>query len=241
MIHWIERDLARHIGVERPIYGLSFGLASDTGRGSVVMPGTIEDLAAHYISEMRALQREGPYYLIGHSAGGVVAYEMAQQLMQRGQQVALLGLLDTYAPAAPTRGGDLPLNQVIKNVLTHSPIKLAQYSISIAREKITKIAPVRKFLMHDSTLPAVLRLRLINSFINNYKPKPFGGKINFFKSMIPPATLRRAPPPPLELAWQTLAMGGFEIHEIPGDHMEIVKNPLAVMTAAKVLHSLADG
>ena len=57
--------------------------------------GAIEDMAARYITEMRAVQPFGPYYLCGYSMGGWIAYEMAQQLLAAGQEVALLGIFDT--------------------------------------------------------------------------------------------------------------------------------------------------
>jgi thioesterase domain-containing protein len=55
---------------------------------------TIEAMAAHYLAEIRAVQPEGPYFLGGFSAGGTIAFEMAQQLYASGQQVALLAIID---------------------------------------------------------------------------------------------------------------------------------------------------
>jgi len=234
MVHWIERDLARHIGAQRPIYGLSFGLAVETGHGPPPMPETVPDLAAHYIKEMRTLQPQGPYYLVGHSAGGVVAYEMAQQLLGQGQAVAFLGLLDTYAPRAPTRGDTLRLPQVLRNIVSAPINVLFEYGVAILREQASKIGPIRQLLMRGEALPTVLRLRLVNAFINTYDPNPYEGKVDFFKSLRPPRMIRHAPPPPLELGWQGLAKGGLAIHEIDGDHMEIVRDPLAANTAAKI-------
>jgi thioesterase domain-containing protein len=239
MVHWIERELARHIGEERPIYGLSFGLASDTGQGSTPMPDTLEDLATHYIDEMRAVQAHGPYYLIGHSAGGVVAYEMAQQLSAAGESIAFLGLLDTYAPMAATRGGTLTFGGIVKNVLSTPLKRLFQYGVSFTRDRITRFEPIRRMMMRAEVIPTMLRLRLISDFISNYKPKPYAGRMDFFKSMRPPLMIRHAPPPPLELGWTDLAAGGLAIHEIDGDHMEIVKEPLAAVTAARIQSCLA--
>src|SRR6185503_2382423 len=54
----------------------------------------IEEMAAHYLEAIRSVQPDGPYLLGGWSMGGVVAYEMAQQLAAQGQQVSLLALLD---------------------------------------------------------------------------------------------------------------------------------------------------
>ena len=234
MVHWIERDLARRLGAERPVYGLSFGLASETGHGAAVMPDTVPDLAAHYIEEMASLQPHGPYHLVGHSAGGVVAFEMAQQLRARGEAVALLALLDSYAPGVPASGEALSLRAVVRNIFrTPLPI-LFDFGVSLVREQASKFAPVRELLMRGEALPTVLRLRLVNAFINSYQPKPYGGRIDFFKSMKPPSMIRHAPPPPLETGWRELAAGGLEIHEIQGDHMEIVREPLAAETAAQI-------
>ncbi|NJN75318.1 MAG: hypothetical protein HC796_02470 [Synechococcaceae cyanobacterium RL_1_2] len=56
----------------------------------------IKELAHHYIEQMKSLQPEGPYYLMGLSFGGIVAYEMAQQLLAQGQQVGILALFDSH-------------------------------------------------------------------------------------------------------------------------------------------------
>jgi thioesterase domain-containing protein len=60
----------------------------------------IEALAAHYIEEVRRAQPNGPYFLIGYSWGGLVAYEMAQQLTASGEVVELVALVDTLLPVA---------------------------------------------------------------------------------------------------------------------------------------------
>jgi len=90
----IFADLARHLGPEQPLYGLQ-PLGMD---GRHPPHSRVEDMAAHYLSEIRALQPEGPYFLGGMCFGGIVAFEMAQQLHQQGQEVALLAILDTQYP-----------------------------------------------------------------------------------------------------------------------------------------------
>ncbi len=86
--------LARRLGPEQPCYGLHlFGLAP-ARKPRVV----IEPLASRYLDEIRKVQPEGPYFLCGLCAGGVVAFEMAQQLKARGEEVAFLALLDTFGP-----------------------------------------------------------------------------------------------------------------------------------------------
>ena len=52
-------------------------------------------MAAHYAREIRSLQPNGPYHLMGHSLGGWIAYAVAQELTGQGEKVALLAMLDT--------------------------------------------------------------------------------------------------------------------------------------------------
>ncbi|MBV8857114.1 MAG: amino acid adenylation domain-containing protein, partial [Acidobacteria bacterium] len=84
-------DLARHLGDEQPLYGLQ----------AVEEPGaepSIEETARLYLAAVREVQAEGPYLLAGWSFGGLVAFEMAQQLRRRGEEVALLAVIDANAP-----------------------------------------------------------------------------------------------------------------------------------------------
>lgn len=55
-------------------------------------------MAADYLEVLKTVQPEGPYHLLGWSIGGVVAFEMAQQLPRQGQSVAILIMLDTSVP-----------------------------------------------------------------------------------------------------------------------------------------------
>jgi thioesterase domain-containing protein/acyl carrier protein len=85
-------DLSRRLDPNQPFYGLQAqGLD-----GKQTPLNRVEDMAAKYIQEIRTVQPNGPYLLSGLSMGGMVAFEMAQQLQAQGQQIALLGLLDTY-------------------------------------------------------------------------------------------------------------------------------------------------
>ncbi len=100
----VYNDLARRLAPDQPVYGLQ-----PQGLDGTTPPHTrIEEMATHYIKALRTLQPEGPYRLAGASFGGIVAFEMAQQLHAQGQHVALLALFDTarpgwnrYPPALP--------------------------------------------------------------------------------------------------------------------------------------------
>jgi nonribosomal peptide synthetase DhbF len=84
-------SLARQLGVERPV----FGLQPQGLDGKDVPLASVADIAAAYLQEIRSVQQHGPYFLAGYSLGGVIAYEIAQQLLHAGEQVAFLALLDS--------------------------------------------------------------------------------------------------------------------------------------------------
>src|SRR5208337_925652 len=94
--------LAQFLGHDQPCYGLQARGLED-GQD----PHTrIEDMAAWYIQALQTVQPTGPYLLGGWSMGGVVAFEMAQQLHAQGQRAALLALLDTRIPTADEEFAD---------------------------------------------------------------------------------------------------------------------------------------
>lgn len=91
------RKLAQYLGSDQPVYGLQ----AKGMDGMQDMLTQVEDMAAHYIDEIRALQPEGPYFLGGLSFGGIASLEIAQRLQSQGQEVALLALIDTHGPGYP--------------------------------------------------------------------------------------------------------------------------------------------
>lgn len=94
------RHLAQLVGSDRAFYGLQArGLFGD------MEPHDTFEAAAHdYLEEVRAVQPHGPYLLGGFSGGGITAYEMAQQLLAAGEQVAMLVLLDSPLPTRSVVG-----------------------------------------------------------------------------------------------------------------------------------------
>ncbi|MCZ6775309.1 MAG: amino acid adenylation domain-containing protein, partial [Ignavibacteria bacterium] len=92
------------LGPDQPVYRVVY---QDLDREQPLV--RIEDMAAHSIKSVRAIQPEGPYYLGGHGLGGLVAFEMAHQLQRQGQKVALLALCESRAPGSrrPTPGTSL--------------------------------------------------------------------------------------------------------------------------------------
>lgn len=184
------RYLADYLGPEQPFYGFQDGVQN---------PSRIEDLAATYLSEMVSVQSEGPYFLGGLCMGGLVAYEMAQQLLARGHKVALLAMMEPVPP----RGlgvrsvvdiAALFLHRVMKRLTHHS-----QVAFQLSREE--QKAYVR------------LKMKLnANSWaLRRYSPRPYSGRIDLF---LTPETL--SSPNPSRLGWRDKAVNGIELHQIPG-------------------------
>jgi amino acid adenylation domain-containing protein len=90
---WTYANLAPHLDPDQPVYALE----SRTTRGLEEF-ARIEDMAVHYVAEIKRVQPHGPYFLSGYCFGGVVAYEMACQLVAAGEAVGLLALLDSAPP-----------------------------------------------------------------------------------------------------------------------------------------------
>jgi amino acid adenylation domain-containing protein len=103
-LSWCYSSLIRHIAPDRPVYGVqSRGMLNP-----VSLPTTLAELSAEYCAQMRSVQPTGPYHLVGWSFGGHLAYAMATFLQSRGEEVALLALIDAY----PVRYGPRRLEEV---------------------------------------------------------------------------------------------------------------------------------
>ncbi|MBI1842611.1 MAG: amino acid adenylation domain-containing protein, partial [Verrucomicrobia bacterium] len=96
------RDLARCLAPDQPFYGLQArGLQGDHARDT-----SIDSMAEHYIEEVLRVQSSGPFYLGGFCMGGVIAYEMARQLIAQGHTVGLIVMIGTYNPVEAIRSVD---------------------------------------------------------------------------------------------------------------------------------------
>ncbi|AHG93595.1 amino acid adenylation domain protein (plasmid) [Gemmatirosa kalamazoonensis] len=97
---WYCRRLARYLP-ERPLIVLPT-VRPDAPHGTEA-PATIEAMARRHVAELRRVRPHGPYLVGGFCVGGLVAYEIAQQLAAAGERVELLVLVDTAALNAPFR------------------------------------------------------------------------------------------------------------------------------------------
>jgi amino acid adenylation domain-containing protein len=229
-------DLARHLGADQPFYGLqSAGLD-----GSRPPHTRVEDMATHYIKEMRELQPEGPYFIGGRSLGGMVAFEMARQLQGQGQTIGLLALLDTYPSGyAKLFRNEATLRAAFRRGLKRTKAHLANlqslpvndglsYLINKARfapRKMKSQVWRRLYSSYDKVgrpLPRMLKdIKEFNSVaVRAYTPQVYDGQVTLFWAS---ADLRAS----IDLVegWRALAGGGIEVHEIPGSHLDIIKEP----------------
>ncbi len=212
-------DLARHLGQEQPFYALRA-----QGLDGKQDPHTrIEDMAAHYISEMQAIRPEGPYFLGGGGVGGMIAYEMAQQLLAQEQEVGLLALIDTGAPR-PVSSTSNPYNS--QKSLGHYVHRLFHYLrhgqlTLILKDKIRRRCEKIALMFNPS------HIRRVRNAIDmapwSYVPEVYPGRIIYFLS-----ETRREPPGGEQATignWYELAAGGLNVFHVPGDHLDILKEP----------------
>jgi amino acid adenylation domain-containing protein/non-ribosomal peptide synthase protein (TIGR01720 family) len=112
-ISWCYSGLMRHITPDYPIYGVQArSLARPEPR-----PTSIQQMATDYANQICMVQPEGPYFLLGWSFGGAVAYTVATELQRRGEQVAFLAVLDAY-PGYRLPPEDIPTSEAdVLNIL----------------------------------------------------------------------------------------------------------------------------
>ncbi|MGA8431127.1 MAG: amino acid adenylation domain-containing protein [Candidatus Sulfotelmatobacter sp.] len=210
--------LAQHMGTDRPFYGVQAqGLEGDRAFHSKV-----EEMAAFYIKEIRALQPEGPYHLGGYSLGGLIAFEMSRQLQADGQEVGLLALLDTY-PGKPKS------TKLLLSTLLTLP-RHEQLSYIAQRAKRIRKGIKRRF--EALFLPAPLKAvrKVFSVAEEGYKPQVYFGSATWFRAT--EKGLRGVDNPTDD--WSKWVTGGVEVHEIEGDHGSILKEPQVRHLAERV-------
>ncbi|HZC36458.1 MAG TPA: amino acid adenylation domain-containing protein [Chthoniobacterales bacterium] len=238
------RPLAQILGLDQPFYGFqSQGLD-----GSPFKHTSVQAIASYYLEEMRSVQANGPYFLGGYCLGGLIAFEMAQQLHAQGEEVSLLVLFDTYNPARPPRRYTLAerLGLRLQDASRLKPGEQIQYFARRASGKFganlkkwqgdfqkmlykTRGSDVDAGMVTDQFRQLHVRLALERAR-DAYKPLPYAGRITLFRATIPFDGYDCA----TDLGWTELADGGMEIHNITGNHESIFKEPNIRLTADKL-------
>jgi thioesterase domain-containing protein len=249
-------QLARYLGQDQPFYGLQVVSQSEE---QPPQPH-LETMAADYLQATQTIQSQGPYLLGGWSMGGVVAFEMAQQLRRQGQPVALLALLDSWAPSSsnPVNDATEPdsdrqlLAQFLGDLrgrfakdLPALPDDLAQLDSTEQLNYILEHARLLEFLFPTEELPQLGRL--FQTFKANvramwgYRPQVYSGRITLFQAGENAFTTDTgtAHQPDPASSWVQFSTEPLELHFVPGDHYAMLAEP-HVQTLAKRLRINLD-
>jgi len=247
----IYRELARHLGANYPFYGLQ-ALGLD---GSQNYLKSIEEMAVHYLKEIRDLQPTGPYFLGGFCMGGQVALEMAQILLKEGEQVALLAMMDTY------NFNGVYYRPSVREKLANTRQRIAFHSLNILRlglkEQVVYLSAKLKNAIHRELTRFHLwvsnlfnvqlshngngagagdkSLELINESLHfAYVAKPYPEKLTMFSPRRNYSFVRDR-----QMGWGQIGVGGIELIELPADPGGIFIEPY-VQTLAQKLKEQID-
>lgn len=245
-------DLAHHLGANQPFYALEDPALYEEQVCNV----RIEEMAGVYLQQVRGVAAHGPYLLGGWSFGGLVAFEMAQQLIQQGEQVSLLALIDTRPPVI---SGQLATGD--------DATRLAQFARDEARragKALTLGEDEWQTLGEEERLHLLLRemkragllgpeigLRWVRRFlaqaraktwaVQHYQPQRYPGRLTLLRTAEGlTADLERLPVPP-EAAyygpaygWDLCCAQPVEVHVVAASHLTMVVEPFVRTLAAQL-------
>jgi amino acid adenylation domain-containing protein len=243
--------LARELGSDQPFYGLQArGLEDDQAPLA-----RVEEMASFYLDALRSVQPHGPYCLGGWSFGGVVAFEMAQQLQRLGEPIALLALIDTIAPQQTDS-----LREVDEVALTAAFVKTLQRSASndlpeLVQTELRQVDPKTRLqfltnVMPNATdLPSDVALRQAEHYwrvyqanlraLENYVPQVYGGPLLLLRAQEHsgedlPMYIWEDP----TFGWSNLTTYPVTVHGIPGNHDTILQEPNVLILAAHLKNAM---
>jgi thioesterase domain-containing protein len=209
------RDLSWGLHHDQPFFALQARGVDGTTRPH----RSIEEMARAYVEEIRALRPHGPYFLAGYSGGGVVAFEMAQQLKALGEEVPLLVFFDTYHPQMPIR------TVTFRRKLMLLRKEGLAYLKERALDRVERVHAVRErvqiklCVLGGRPVPHALRDRhLTESFgraSRRYRPQPWQGKAILFRAETVPFVFGGGGP---YYGWDSVVLGGVKTVMIPGNH-----------------------
>jgi thioesterase domain-containing protein len=189
----------------------------------------VRTIAERCIDGIRAVQPRGPYFLGGHSFGGVIAFEIACLLSARGERVPFLGLIDPDPPKSSLAHSikwtlSLPIRS-LRRVLEVEPGKRWSYLRSRGEMRQARLA--RQY--HARRGFAELEpLEKLEALVATYRPPTFPGRITLFIATDKEKGFGKDP----ALAWVPAAAGGTETHMVPGDHLSLLRPPNVKVLAA---------
>jgi len=223
-------DLADGLGADQPFYGLQApGLRE--GQGAFE---NLQDMASHYVAAVRGERPKGPYVLAGWSMGGVVAFEMAQQIRQGGGEVSLLVLLEPSVPglgkATAVEAGIASLVQDLESRLGRrlQPAwrelagpghdRQAKYLLQMAQEEgVKEVGSV------GGDWAQLLEVYQSNvTMLQSYHPNPYLGEAVLVTVEHGPQREAREDP---RLFWRRLIGPNLGLFHVAGSHTSMLRRP----------------
>ena len=235
-------DLARYLHPEQPVYAIENQVFASCNER---LHKSIEEMAAQYIGEIRAVSQKDPYLLGGYSMGGLLAFEMARQLRAGGSEVALVAVIDTPARVRMVARDDGDAFDVDELMLMGKIMAARQgREPLISRDELEALEPERR-LSHfvatlrshsivppnadDELLASVLRLVRNNEEAQRrYVPGIYEGKVTLFRATGVSPELREEAADiyndPL-FGWQSHCTEPVELQLLAGGHLHLMNGP----------------
>ena len=229
--------LAGALGSDQSLYALrSVGLDDES------QPlDRVEEIASRFIAEMRGILPHGPYNLLGMCMGGIIAYEMAQQLADMGEDAGLLALVDTYPPKLIPRRARMPrlglrLREIGGSVARRLRTLLKQptQGVRALREGVAIVSQIiveRDIYRGDrAAAQRTMVARANQRAAANYEPVPRNGDMLLILSSREIGSIDDA-----RLAWVRLATGRTQVVQVAGENSGSVLREPNVRQFAEVL------
>jgi amino acid adenylation domain-containing protein len=240
------RHLAKKLDERIPIYACQDLMENENGNSF----HSVESMAARYLREMEELYLHGPYILVGESVGGKIAYEVAQNLLSRGEQAPILILLDTYnfddSAIEDFRNDQNSYYRMLVNkhlsILLRSNWQGKLDYLQFYRK--TFIQKARRFIgrrinrKRQSTSTAlpenIRRIEKANRIAAQvYETKPYPGKIVLIKALRGPKANETSN------GWDKVQLGELVVHKIDCYHGSILFEP-DVSQVAGIIQGLLE-
>lgn len=208
--------------MDQPFYGLQ----AQGVDGRLAPLTTVEAMASQYVEAIRSVQPQGPYRLAGYSAGGVIAYEMAQQLKKDGQPVELLAMIDTLSPTSAGR----KVSYFRKLWLMRRwSFKFAmEWPARRQRGKMDQVnyqTALDQLSRGETLPPELVDFHLFRNFITAqslYQPAPYEGSIVLFRATEGDMQYLDAGN---ALGWGATVQGDIHVTSIAGSHFSMMSEP----------------
>jgi thioesterase domain-containing protein/acyl carrier protein len=240
------RELARGLG-DHPVYGLQ-----DPGLESIAEYDSVEELAALYIKKIAPVVGDKPWCIAGWSSGGVIAYEMANQILAAGKPLGMVAMLDSQAVTGPgSSTDDLRLVRAITRLVSYQSgieaLEKDQVSLDNALDQLLDLARRTGVLPQSAGREQVDRLfnvfRRNVDVIGRYRAPAFHRRVLLFKATRPMhesvrnAAIHTQSDLP-SFGWENLC--NVVTHHVGADHLSIVSEPAAASVASQLLNEICE-